>query len=158
MQLNKIQEKVDNCLGKRELVFPMPIDQLASEYGFSVKHFSPSNDPDLVKISGAIEYDKKIIWANSDDVPERQRFTIAHELGHAVLHPNENIIDYRMDGDFSPKELEANEFAARVLMPASEIKKVKVSLEQMKEKNIVSSLAQYFGVSMQAMMVRLQKI
>lgn len=158
MLTDKIQIKVNECIQNRELDFPLPINQIVSEHGFTVKCFIPNNDPDLIKISGAIEYNKKIIWINSEETVERQRFTTAHELGHGLLHPEENIIDYRMTGCFSQKESEANEFAGRLLMPEKEIQKVKQLLENMEGKSILSELACYFGVSMQAIMLRLQKL
>ena len=147
-----IQKKVDECINSRKAVYPLPITQIAAEYGFAVKYFTPNNDPDLIKISGAIKYDDKVIWVNSDEIPERQKFTIAHELGHALLHPGDNIIDYRMNNNHSQKEAEANEFAARILMPENEINKIR------KQITSVAELAKYFGVSMQAMLLRLKKL
>lgn len=49
---------------------------------------------------------------NSTVPPDRQRFTLAHELGHAVMHqvPSEN------------QEVEADQFASELLMPAREIR------------------------------------
>ncbi len=74
-----------------------------------------------------------------------------------VNRQNPNKIDYRMTGCFSQQESEANEFAGRLLMPEKEIQKVKQLLENMEGKSILSELACYFGVSMQALMLRLQK-
>jgi Zn-dependent peptidase ImmA (M78 family)/DNA-binding XRE family transcriptional regulator len=52
-----------------------------------------------------------IVFLNSDIPADRERFTLAHELGHLVMHkyPTENM------------EKEANSFAAAFLMPASDI-------------------------------------
>jgi len=58
---------------------------------------------------------------NSALLPGRQRFTIAHELGHWELHKgvsqficdDEDMRDYGR----SPMEMEANHFAAELLMP-----------------------------------------
>lgn len=53
------------------------------------------------------------IFINANQPNDRKRFTLAHELGHVVLHssPSENM------------EEEANQFAAELLMPESAIKK-----------------------------------
>lgn len=63
------------------------------------------------------------IYLNSGDVPRRQRFTLAHELGHYVLHQDligDGLIDsamYRSKlGDWY--ERQANRWAADTLMPA----------------------------------------
>lgn len=67
------------------------------------------------------------INTNSD---RNERFTMAHEIGHIVLHHNdyngeEMKIDYRTEGDgYSQKEFQANMFASAFLMPKIEAIKV----------------------------------
>lgn len=55
---------------------------------------------------------------NSAFTPDRQRFTLAHEFGHAILHrkefPDPSTTDF---------EAEANDFAAELLFPMAEAKK-----------------------------------
>lgn len=77
------------------------------------------NLPD--NISGRISYDfgknSYIIAVNENHHPNRQRFTIAHELGHYVLgHGSKEDVLYR-NGESDPDEVEANAFAAEILMP-----------------------------------------
>ncbi len=70
---------------------------------------------------------KVIIALNGDHNKEKQRFSIAHELGHFLLHPAEKLF---VDRDFSVdyrdskasigkhiKEVEANRFAGNLLVP-----------------------------------------
>jgi len=59
-----------------------------------------------------------IIIVNNTFSNDRKRFTIAHELGHLLLHNDSNfpVSAYRQ------KEKEANEFASEFLMPENEIK------------------------------------
>lgn len=59
-----------------------------------------------------------LIIINKNYPNDRKRFTLAHELGHILLHNECNfpVSDYRV------KEKEANEFASEFLMPAKEIK------------------------------------
>lgn len=71
------------------------------------------------------------IWVNRLEAPTRQRFTIAHEIGHWTLHlPDPRVFSeraeaidaeltaYRLDGGpYGPEEQEANRFAAALLMP-----------------------------------------
>ena len=65
------------------------------------------------------------IVINSTDIPERQRFTLAHEIGHLIARcgiagdPEFSLMDYR---DYRKKydlnEFFADEFAGELLMPA----------------------------------------
>jgi len=71
--------------------------------------------------------DQHVIGVNSAHPRPRQRFTIAHELGHRALHPGREIIlDVPVRVNFRDKtssmatdaeEIEANAFAAATLMP-----------------------------------------
>lgn len=69
-----------------------------------------------------------VIGVNSLHNPKRQRFTIAHELGHFYMHKDKNI-DFEDTTFFrnlynSTIEYSANEFAANLLMPESSIREV----------------------------------
>ena len=57
------------------------------------------------------------INANLDD--NMQKFTCAHELGHAILHPNASTPFLRSKTLFSINKMEneANTFAAELLIP-----------------------------------------
>src|SRR3954470_12225656 len=66
-----------------------------------------------------------IVWVNGDQVVERQRFTVAHELGHVrcghagtAVDTNETIFG----GSHDPREVEANAFAAELLAPAAGVR------------------------------------
>lgn len=79
-------------------------------------------------------YDPKAraIYVNRDDPPNRQTFTIAHELGHHYLHrdfilthPDQYKVLYRkpMGRETDPIEKEANSFAANLLVPTEWLKR-----------------------------------
>ncbi len=61
----------------------------------------------------------KYIHVNYNLNESRQRYTVAHELGHAILHPNANTPFLRENTLFSVDKLErqANAFAVELLMP-----------------------------------------
>lgn len=110
------------------------------------------------KISGAIRTinNQSMIFVNQNDMETRQRFTIAHELGHYFLHLDNTkdkiITSFRMDT--SPIETEANKFAAELLMP-------KDILHREYNKLVIpvsDTLAQSFNVSKQAMRIRLDSL
>ncbi|WP_437412420.1 ImmA/IrrE family metallo-endopeptidase [Sinorhizobium meliloti] len=91
---------------------------------------------------------------------DRDRFTIAHELGHYVLHyllPNQNgkhtgPIEAKRYGS-GRVEWEANWFAAGFLMPAEEFKKAWHDYG-----GSISALAEVFGVSTEAARVRCETL
>lgn len=89
---------------------------------------------------------QKIIVVNSDIPNDRKRFTIAHELGHCIMH-----IPFSSDLDpYSDIELEANQFASEFLMPALEIKHDLIAL---KYKDL-ADLKNYWRVSKVALIKR----
>ena len=82
-----------------------------------------------------------MFFLNVDMPPDRNRWTLAHEIGHMVMH----------HGAPEPtNEEEANEFAAEFLTPAQEIR------SQLRQLTIekLASLKQYWKVSMQALVMR----
>jgi len=100
------------------------------------------------------ENGKWIIGINQTHHPNRQKFTMAHELGHFILHKAKdvNIVDttfFRNDETDSVEYL-ANEFASKLLMPED---KVKDLIDNQGIKNI-GELAEQFGVSASAMKYR----
>lgn len=114
---------------------------------------------DLADDSGSIKYDgdidKYIIAVNKRHHKNRQRFTIAHELGHYMLKhvSKKDGIMYRND-DSNPYEIEANTFAAEILMPAAVIRNM------IFEQDIITveELAHKLWVSEQAMFYRLRNL
>src|SRR5688500_17287208 len=76
---------------------PVPIDDIAdSSFGLLVRDVTDMSEaPDCPPIgdgqslSGLLLADRRQIWVNHEESrqwPPRRRFTIAHELGHWVLH------------------------------------------------------------------------
>ncbi|MHC9941634.1 ImmA/IrrE family metallo-endopeptidase [Corynebacterium diphtheriae] len=67
---------------------------------------------------------------NSNEPEVRQRFTLAHEIGHLVEreHLGKDVeysfIDYRNNGKCDLHEFYADEFAGSLLMPAREFSKI----------------------------------
>lgn len=109
------------------------------------------------------------IGYNKSNPSNRIRFTIAHEIGHLILHAKDSklFVDkeekmiYR-DGNSSTgellKEREANAFAAALLMPAKLLRQeIEKHKEETKEKSI-SAIAKKFLVSEQAITIRLTNL
>jgi Zn-dependent peptidase ImmA (M78 family) len=75
-----------------------------------------------IEVAGLIDRDAKVIKASLQFLEPYQTFTLAHELGHAVLHPEGGGIhrDRPLDGVTRSRdagELEADKFASYFLMP-----------------------------------------
>lgn len=107
---------------------PLPILEVAESYGLSVLEADFSNQPGL---SGILDVEKQIIFVNKTDSPSHKRFTIAHELGHWLLHreaveqkDSSLVLYYRrpLGGETDDKEKEANCFAANLLVPIAQLK------------------------------------
>lgn len=85
-----------------------------------------------------------IIFLNKDLPKSRRRLSLAHELGHVVMHtnPHEKVED------------EAWEFAGELLMPTAEIE------SQLDGLNLdrLGQLKRQWGVSMQAILYRAKKL
>ncbi len=120
-------------------------------------------------ISGAlrVEGKKGTILINRGHSPERKNFTLAHEYAHFVLH-RENInthvdenLFFRDDNVKNKREIEANQFAAEILMPTfmiiNEIKKYQKNI-QFNIDIFCINLAKKFNVSYQAMLIKLQEV
>lgn len=146
---------------------PVPVDALARHVGAELSYRSLEGD-----ISGLLYRDegRKVIGVNALDAPTRQRFTIAHEIGHLLLHPGHTVIvdklvkvNFRATASMPvarrEEERQANEFAAELLMPERLVKgfasdMVGDSLLFSKD-DLVRALAQRFDVSPIAMEYRL---
>lgn len=67
-----------------------------------------------------------VIGVNRLHNPKRQRFTIAHELGHYYMHKEKNVAfedtTFFRNNDSTSIEYSANEFAANLLMPEDRVK------------------------------------
>ena len=68
----------------------------------------------------------RIVFSNSSQVLSREIFSIAHEIGHHKLHISEQENAVIKDDDFFERnecEVEANYFAACLLMPQDKVEK-----------------------------------
>src|SRR4051794_39718792 len=155
---------------------PIPIDEIAEQQGIAIVYALYQGDT-----SGVLMHEpdgRRVIGVNTYHSETRQRFTIAHELGHAILHlqtrpvgraevvvdkPREIMFrDGRSSTATDNKEIEANRFAAELLMPAHLVRTLFHSLvsaeRRLSADDIVRTLADNFDVSTQAMGYRLMKL
>lgn len=117
----------------------------------------------LVRRSGSA-----VIGVHWSHHPNRQRFSIAHELGHFELHQGGTYIDRDVVARFrdeqsgagtEEEEIDANLFAAALLMPSDWVTRAfERSPFNFGDDSGLDDLAKRFGVSTQAMSYRLANL
>lgn len=144
---------------------PIPVKRIVAAQGCSIR------TSDLKDISGILVRSARgnLIGVNSTHHETRRRFTIAHELGHLLLHEGQEV---RYDRDFrvnlrsdessagtNVEEVEANFFAASLLMPermlSTDPRARSIDLE---DADGVKEIARAYAVSAQAMTLRLARL
>jgi Zn-dependent peptidase ImmA (M78 family) len=133
---------------------PMNIPKVVQALGLSLKE-GDFKDEEIV---GAYDRASKTIYVAKNDNYSRKAFTIAHEVGHFVLHDEKvqeaffrkNLIF--VEKEKVPVEREANLFAASLLMPRG------IVLRYFKIIKQPDYLADIFGVSYSAMRLRLKNL
>ncbi len=145
---------------------PVPVGALARSVGARIR-YSPFEG----EISGMVfrDEDRIIIGVNSLHHPNRQRFTIAHEIGHVLLHKGSQVhvdriflVNLRDDVSsqaVDPEEIEANKFAAELLMPEHmlirDLKGQEIDFENEED---LRHLSAKYRVSRQALTFRLMNL
>lgn len=162
---------------------PVPVEQIAKFVDAQLRYAAFEDD-----LSGLLYREGSedgggvatVIGVNVSHPPRRRRFTIAHEIGHLMLnHLNEAEFDpLHIDRKFpclprngksaqgvNQLEIEANGFAAALLMPAKQLredfKKYRAdSIEcfDYEDDELASALANRYNVSLQAMVIRLTRL
>lgn len=138
--------------------FPVDPAQIAGELGLRVLEADLNEN-----VSGALikEAGKDpVIFLNRSDSNNRKRFSCAHELGHYSSRQRDNkeayeYVDLRSElakAGVDPEEIYANKFAAALLMPEEEVRRLyKTGADRV-------AMAYHFGVSDDAMRIRMRTL
>jgi len=121
--MKTVQEALKNNYITEPPISPV---EIAGSYGIAVRFadFGAGNSD----VSGFYDLQTRSIYVSEKEPPRRQTFTIAHELGHALLHsvlfqthPEEYKVLLRrpLGAVKEPLEQEANAFAGHLLVPGS---------------------------------------
>lgn len=145
---------------------PIPIEHIARLCGVHLRY-----EPFEGELSGLLyrEDDRIIIGVNSLHSKTRQRFTIAHEIGHLKLHDGSELYvdrnypvhrNHRSSEATDLHEIEANRFAAELLMPEGMIRsdwaeRGENPVYDYENDEYIHKLAKRYKVSLQAMIFRL---
>ena len=162
LEIKKIRDKVETLLKQSRISKPpVPVQKIAENLGLDVRYAPFEGDLSGALVRGDGE---AYIGVNSLHHPNRQRFSIAHELGHYMLHKGMKVhvdkdfhVNWRDDDSskaINRDEIEANRFAAELLMPTRFLVR---DIEELKSVNqeIAHTLAKRYKVSSQAMRIRL---
>ncbi len=159
-----------------DFVYRPPIDlaKIIACLDIHVEYISDEQSRILGEIKVENGEPKIIINRSNHMSKERERFTLAHELGHLCKHiaPNSSVKfqdtaqTMKRDQYWSIEEYEANSFAAKLLMPRDllleEITKILKKLQEenttMTQDEFITALAKKFQVSRSAMRFRLKNL
>jgi len=160
--------RVRNLLRKSMVTSPpVPIEKIAKALSIKILRSPLADDLSglLVRHKG---FKGPIIGVNSIHPRVRQRFTIAHEIAHYILHADEVHIDRGFSVNFRDSrsssaeyraEIEANNFAAEILMPKMFLDNdLENGTVDMGDENGLLELAERYGVSGQAMAFRIKNL
>ena len=144
---------------------PVHVERIAERQGCQIRQ-SELKDVSgiLVRSAGA-----PVIGVNSRHSETRRRFTVAHELGHLLLHAGQSVtfdrefrVSLRSEESSTGvdlEEVEANFFAASLLMPdAMLMADDRTRTIELEDAEALSDLARTFHVSTQAMTLRLARL
>lgn len=147
---------------------PVPVDYIARKKAITVRFVPLEED-----LSGMIFMkDVPIIIVNSLHHPNRQRFTLGHEIGHFELHMKDigsevhvdkKFLAFARDANsstgFDRKEIEANKFAAELLVPRHFlIAELLGRIVDVEDEDLITELARRFEVSPQMMTFRIGEL
>ena len=148
---------------------PVPVERIAKLLGAKVRYA-----PFEGELAGMLIRDDNgkgaVIGVNSLHHPNRRRFTIAHECGHLQLHQGRrayvdrsplrvNLRDEVSSLAMDAEEIEANRFAAELLMPyemiRADLSGVGLDIE---DEEALRELCERYRVSLQALTLRLRTV
>ena len=145
--ISLIKDKVNYVIKKYGTRDPF---RIAKEKGIMIMY------EDLGSIQGYYtqRFRTKQIHINRNIPHHLQEFTAAHELGHAILHPNEST-PFLKNCTFQvvdKLELEANRFAIELLIPDADIKEYSTA------SFTIEQIARIYGYTAELIKLKLQKV
>lgn len=136
---------------------PVNLDSIAHSMGIQVNYLPVITEG--CDYSGSFEYQDgvPVCSVRSTDPYTRRRFTLAHEMGHYVLQHQSGLRDNSENfgiHNHDSKEVDANNFAAELLMPAQMVHHLVQNMPDL----TLGDMAGIFEVSTTAMTFRLRNL
>lgn len=124
--MSKALQKAQEVL-RDNLITEAPVDvyEVAKNYGIEIRTVDfPEDAADISGVMSPKTDETAIMYVNRADSEHSRAFTVAHNLGHWLLHrgkvlkdPDSTIFTMKALGTAKGIEAEANEFAAELLVP-----------------------------------------
>jgi Zn-dependent peptidase ImmA (M78 family) len=163
----EIERIVDDVLQQHRITHPpVPIELIARSLGAELRYHPYDGE-----LSGMLFQDgsRTVIGVNSLHHPNRQRFTIAHECGHMFLHRSQEMfidrgsIRFNRDAKSAEgsdvHEMDANQFAAEILMPRKFLERDVAEMStDIEDEAAIIELAKKYRVSQQALLWRINRL
>lgn len=140
LTMRREKTNLNDLLREQGVLFPpVPIRTILADLGIIVHELVDPGWAGACRTSEATG--EATIWVRQEDPEFRKRFTLAHLLGHIVLHGKQpEFRDATFQGD--PREVEANVFALTLLAPPLWVRR------HMRDTDFkVEKMARLFGVS-----------
>jgi len=154
---------------------PIPIEALAEHLGIRIARDPFDEKPTLAGMLVRKADHQPLIILNSRHTPERQRFTVAHEIGHFLLHDFKPVwvcqavgltasrLSYKQTVPaYAHEERQANRFAADLLMPTDKIRQdfddFTAKDWDWEDEDALRQLAQRYEVTLQTLLIHLINI
>ena len=159
---SRVGADIRELIAKYQEEIPVPVGKLAKELGLEVNAATlPAN------ISGEIkEVQPGVIRirVNRHDVKARQRFTLAHEIAHFLLHRDllisgiQDDVLYRSNQS-NKIESEANALASDILMPSTKVMSLaNDKYNDLSGETLIESISKDLDVSSTAFKYKYKKI
>lgn len=165
-----IKKIFDEC---RISAAPVDVKDIARQMGFDIYYGTFGN----AKLSGVMwdtkepqlfdgKESKRCILVNSEDSEETQRFTIAHEIGHFIMHCDDSSNFYERrhsdPNDINPKlkkhEDNADFFAANLVLPSNLIVTYAMNNKWRGRKEIINQICTMFCVDVETVSRRFNEL
>lgn len=156
---NTLPSETQEIIRKFQNESKVQLGAIAKELGLDVKL---STLPAF--ISGEIRHtpdDRFAIKINRHEAKVRQRFTLAHEIAHFLLHKEQIVSKEGIEDNVMYRsslsntlEAQANRLAADIVMPWHIVQK-EVANKNLEDEKIIQEIAENIGVSVDAFKIRI---
>lgn len=154
----RLSDREREVIGENQADLPVRLSTIARQFGLRlIASTLPAGISGEIRPDGSGSYEIRV---NRHDSVRRQRFTIAHEIAHFLLHRDQigrGISDdalYRSSLS-DVREAEANRLAADLLMPSEKVRAELARAKEVQMEDVVAHVADTFEVSEAAAKIRL---
>ncbi len=154
--------KIIPSFAAKKLIIDLNLDDISTVdiKDLIIYHNGMVKETDLKHCDGRLvmKQGRSIVSVDSKiEFPQRKRYVLAHELGHILLHADKEASFTDDDGTLEgykngPQEIEANDFAAELLMPAHLFQEG--CYKKMFSPDLIRELADRFNTSLTSIVYR----